>query len=284
MTQEQQDYHVHISSDHSFFRLGLKEVWAYRDLIWLFTKRSFKLVYKQTVLGPLWLLINPLITSIVYTIVFGGIVGLSTAGVPKILFYLTSSALWSFFAHCLQSNANVFLQNAAVYQKVYFPRLTIPLSTVLSSAGQMLIQLALIGALLVFYVIRGEVQPNWALFPLIIPILAVTGIMGLGLGILISSVTTKYRDLAFLVDFGLRLWMYVTPVVYPLTQLPLSGMYGILVWNPMAAPMELFRLVILGTGTIQWQSVVSTLVFTVLAVVSGILIFNKVERTFIDTV
>ncbi|MBQ9249499.1 MAG: ABC transporter permease [Oscillospiraceae bacterium] len=284
MTYSTQDYHVHISSDHRLLQLGLKDVWAYRDLIRLFTERSFKLIYKQTILGPLWLIISPMITSFIYTIVFGNIAGLSTGGVPKLLFYLSSHAFWTFFASCLSGNASTFIRNAHVFQKVYFPRLTIPISTVFSAAIQFFIQLALVGVVMAGYVARGEVSPNWIMLPLILPAVLVTGILGLGLGILVSSVTTKYRDLAFLVGFGLQLWMYVSPVVYPVSQMPLSGMYRFLLINPMTAPMEIFRLALLGTGTVLPEAVISTLVFTLLAAVVGIVTFNKVERTFIDTV
>ncbi len=284
MKNPTRDYHVHISADHSFYHLGLKEVWAYRDLIWLFTKRTFKLFYTQTILGPLWIILSPLITSLIYIVIFGQIAGLSTAGVPRLLFYLSSHAMWTFFSSCLSSNASTFLTNAHVFQKVFFPRLTIPISTVLSSMIRFLVQMALVSVIMVRYVIGGEVSPNWAMLPLIIPVIIVTGIMGLGLGILVSSMTTKYRDLSFLVGFGLQLWMYISPVVYPVSQVSLSGPYKLLLINPLTAPMELFRLALLGTGTVAPESIFSTLIFTVLTGVFGILIFNKVERTFIDTV
>lgn len=284
MTKDMENYHVCITSDHSFLKLNLKEVWNYRDLILLFTQRNFKLIYKQTVLGPLWLILSPLVTSMIYTVVFGGIVGLSTAGVPKLLFYLTSHAMWAFFAECLNKNSTTFITNASVFSKVYFPRLVVPISTVLSACIQFGIQIVLVGVVWAFYLIRGEVSPNWALLPLIIPVLLVVGIMGLGLGILISSVTTKYRDLIFLVGFGLQLWMYASPVIYPVSQLPLSGLYRIMLLNPMTAPMELFRMGLLGVGEVHPVSIISTLVFTAIAVLAGILVFNKVERNFIDTV
>ena len=285
MSQMENDYHVHITARPNAFHLGLRELWAYRDLVWLFTQRNFMLIYKQTVLGPLWLIIRPIVTSVIYTIIFGGIAGLDTAGVPKILFYLSSHALWSFFAGCLNSNASVFISNASVFRKVYFPRLTVSASAVLSGAIQFFIQIILVVALMIGYRLQGQaVHPRWAYLPLLIPVLFVTGMMGLGLGILVSSVTTKYRDLSFLVGFGLQLWMYMSPVVYPVSQLPLSGLYRFILYNPMTAPMELFRLALLGTGTVTAASVISSLVFSALAVVAGILVFNKVERTFVDTV
>ncbi|MBQ4234337.1 MAG: ABC transporter permease [Firmicutes bacterium] len=278
-------YHVHITSDHDFFKLGLREVWRYRDLIWLFTQKNFKLVYKQTILGPMWLIMNPLITSLIYTVVFGGIAGLSTAGVPRLLFYLSSHAMWTFFASCLRNNASTFLTNSHIFQKVYFPRLTMPFSTVLTAFLEFAIQMVLVGAMLAVYAVRGEVSPDWAMMPLLIPVLLLTGALGLGLGILISSATTKYRDLNLLVGFGLQLWMYMSPVVYPVSQIPLEGPYQYLIQlNPMTAPLELFRLVLLGTGSVTPVSVISTLVFAAVSMLSGIMVFNKVERNFIDTV
>lgn len=277
-------YHVHIDSEGRPFELHLREVWEYRDLIRLFTQRTFKLIYKQTVLGPLWLIIRPLVTSIIYTVVFGGIAGLSTAGVPRLLFYLSSHGMWSFMSGCLSTNASTFTGNASLFRKVYFPRLTIPISTLLSSLGQFLIQLLLVSVFLAYYALRGEVHPRWALLPGLIPLFLLTGLMGLGLGILISSVTTKYRDLAFLVGFGLQLWMYISPVLYPVSQLPLSGMFRLVLLNPMTAPMEIFRYILLGVGTIRAESVLSCLVFSFTAFFGGVLVFNRVERNFIDVI
>ena len=277
-------YHIHVSAKESKTGLNLKEVWRYRDLIWLFTKRTFKLIYKQTVLGPLWIVLSPFLTSIVYTAVFGNIAGLSTGGVPKLLFYLCSHSFWLFFADCLNKNSATFLSQAAVYSKVYFPRLTVPVSTVLSAGIQFLIHLLMTALILLYYVIRGQVTPDVRLLPLLPLLLLLTGAMGLGVGILISSVTTRYRDLSFLVGFGLQLWMYASPVVYPVSQLSDGFLYRLLLINPMTAPMELFRLALLGIGDVSPVSVCSTLVFSVLAFVCGILHFNKVERNFIDTV
>lgn len=278
------NYHIHIEAGESPMRLNLREVWNYRDLIVLFTRRNFKLMYKQTVLGPLWIVLSPLMTSIIYTIIFGNVAGLSTNGVPKVLFYLTGHSLWSFFASCLNQNASTFLTNANVFSKVYFPRLTIPFSTMLTAGIQLLVHLAMVLVLILWYAARGEVDPDWLLLPMILPVILMTGLMGLGLGILISSVTTKYRDLAFLVGFGLNLWMYLSPVVYPLSQLSGGLLYELLALNPMTAPMELFRLALLGSGVVLARSVVSTVVFTALAFTCGVLLFNRVERNFIDTV
>ena len=277
-------YHVRITAEHSPISLNLREVWRYRDLIILMTKRSFKLIYKQTILGPVWVILTPLLTSIVYTVVFGNMAGLSTAGVPKLLFYLCSQSLWAFFAECVSRNSSTFITNARVFGKVYFPRLTMPISTMLFAGIQLLIQLSMVVILIIFYVFKGMVHPRWELIPLIIPVMLVTGLMGLSMGILVSSVTTKYRDLQLLVSFGIHLWMYISPVIYPVSQINKGIWYQLLLLNPMTAPMELFRTALLGTEMVSSVSIISTLVFTVLMVPLSIVIFNRVERNFIDTV
>ena len=192
-------YHTHITSDHKFFKLNLKEVWRYRDLIWLFTKRTFVVSYKQTILGPAWLFITPIISSLIYCFIFGGIAGMGTDGVPQMLFYLSGNAIWAFFSTCLTNNASTFTANANVFGKVYFPRLTTPISNVLSSVIQFGIQMIIVACFLIFYVITGQVSPNWWAFFLIPVVLIHLGIMGMGFGIIISSMTTKYRDLRVLV-------------------------------------------------------------------------------------
>ena len=284
MKNDQVPYHVHITAEQSPMSMNLKEVWRYRDLIILFTKRTFKLMYKQTILGPLWIVISPLLTSIIYTIIFGDIAQLSTNGVPKFLFYLCSHSLWVFFADCLNKNSSTFLTNAQMFSKVYFPRLTIPISSVLTSGIQFLIHSAMVVILILWSMFQGKVHPRWELLPLVPVLLILTAMMGLGLGVLISSVTTKYRDLSFLVGFGLSLWMYSSPVIYPLSQADGGLFYKMLLWNPMTAPMELFRLIMLGEGNVAIQSVISTVVFTAFAFIAGVVTFNKVERSFIDTV
>lgn len=284
MSNEAQQYHTHITSEHRWFDLKLKEVWQYRDLIWLFTKRSFVLKYKQTVLGPAWLFLNPIMTSLIYTFVFGGIAGIETDGVPQILFYLGGNAIWTFFSTCLTSNANAFIANSAVFGKVYFPRLTTPISNVLSSVIQFGIQMILVLAFLIYYVATGAVHPNWLAWLLIPVVLLNLGIMGLGCGIIISSLTTKYRDLSILVSFGVSLWMYATPIVYPISQIDNELFRNILMINPATAPIELFRYALLGQGTISIPSLIFSWVFTIAVAVLGIMVFNKVEKTFMDTV
>lgn len=279
-----QKYHSHISSKHKWFDLKLEEVWQYRDLIWLFTKRSFVVTYKQTILGPAWLIINPLLTSVIFTFVFGGIAQMSTDDVPHILFYLTGTALWSYFSTCLTENANTFTANAAVFGKVYFPRLTTPISNMLGAIIKFWIQMILVVVVLIYYVCTRQVHPNWINLLWIPVVLVHLGVMGMGLGLVISSLTTKYRDLTMLVGFGVSLLMYATPVVYPLSQLEDGWMKQILLINPVTMPMELFKNGILGKGTVEPIYMATSVIFTVVIAIFGIMVFNKVERTFMDTV
>lgn len=277
-------YHTHISSKHKLFSLNLKEVWRYRDLIVLFTKRSFVLTYKQTILGPAWIFLNPLISSIIYAVVFGGIAGIGTDGVPALLFYMCSNAIWTYFASCVNKNANSFRDNAAVYGKVYFPRLTTPISNVFSSVIQFGIQMIMVLALLVYYVIVGQVSPNWIAWLLIPVELIHLGMLGLGFGIIISSLTTKYRDLSILVGFGVQLWMYATPIVYPISQLGDGILKTILQINPVTASVEVMRYAILGQGQIMPLYIAISWAIAIVVMIVGIIVFNKIERTFMDTV
>lgn len=278
------NYHTHISSRHKLLGLNLKEVWRYRDLIVLFTKRTFTLTYKQTVLGPIWIFLNPLMSSLIYAFVFGGIAGMSTDGIPQILFYLCSNAIWIFFSSCVNKNASTFTANANIFGKVYFPRLTIPISNVISSVIQFGIQMLMVLVLLIYYVAVDAVQPNWKAWLFVPVVLIHLGLLGLGFGIIISSLTTKYRDLAILVTFGVQLWMYATPIVYPLSQLGEGLMKTILLINPVTAPVEVFRYAILGQGQIVPEYLALSGLITIVVVVVGIMIFNKVEKNFMDTV
>lgn len=279
-----QVYHTHISSKHNWYDLKLKEVWQYRDLILLFTKRSFVVSYKQTILGPAWIFLNPLFSSLVYAFVFGGIAGIGTDGVPMILFYLASNAVWQFFYACVVRNATTFTENAGVFGKVYFPRLTMPISNVLSAVIQFLVQMIMVIVLLVYYLAMGEVAPNWGACLLLPVVLLHLGLLGMGFGIIVSSLTTKYRDLAVLVGFGMQLWMYATPIVYPMSELNVGWMQTILKINPVTAPVELFRYALLGQGNIMTGSLVLSWILTILVMGVGVMIFNKVEKTFMDTV
>lgn len=277
-------YHTHISSRHRLLDLNLKEVWQYRDLIWLFTKRSFVVTYKQTILGPAWIFLTPLISSIIYAFVFGGIAGIGTDGVPQILFYLCGNAIWGYFAGCVTKNASTFTANAGVFGKVYFPRLTMPISNVLSSVIQFFVQMILVLGFLAYYAITGQVHPHWEAWLAIPLVLLHLGLLGLGFGIIISSLTTKYRDLAILVNFGVQLWMYATPIVYPMSQLGDGLMKTILMINPVTAPVELLRYAVLGQGQIMPGYLALSGGITLIVVLAGIMIFNRVEKTFMDTV
>lgn len=277
-------YHTHITSQHRLLNLNLKEVWQYKDLIWLFTKRNFTVTYKQTVLGPAWLFLNPLISSVIYAFVFGGIAGIGTDGIPGILFYMCSNAIWIFFSTCVTKNASTFTSNANVFGKVYFPRLTIPVSNVISAVIQFGIQMLMVMVLLIYYVVIGSVTPNWGAWLAIPFALLHLGLLGLGCGIVISSLTTKYRDLSILVGFGVQLWMYITPIVYPMSQLRDGLVKMVLMINPVTAPVEVLRYALLGQGTVMPGYLALSAGITLAVVLFGIMIFNKVEKTFMDTV
>ena len=277
-------YHTHLESKNGWFDINLKEVWRYRDLIWLFTKRSFILRYKQTILGPVWVILQPLMTTLIFTLVFGGIAGISTDGVPQVLFYMGGNAVWSFFAACLTGTANTFTGNAGVFGKVYFPRLVSPISTVLSSAVNFLIQLAMFLCFWAYYLATGQISPNYTGMLMLPVILVYLGLLGLGFGIIVSSMTTKYRDLAMLVSFGVSLWMYITPVVFPVSTLGNGGLYKLVMLNPVTCAVETFRWAFLGQGAVNplyWG--ISAAVMAVV-VFFGIVVFSKVEKTFMDTV
>ncbi len=279
-----ENYHTHISSKRKRFDLNLDEVWKYKDLIVLYTKRTFALTYKQTVLGPVWLFLSPLITTLIHTLVFNGIAGIGTDGTPAILFHMTSTAIWSFFSSCVTNNAHTFTNNRGLFGKVYFPRLTVPIANVLTTIIRFGIQMIMVCGFLAFFVIRGDVHPIWWAWLLIPVVLVHLGVMGMGVGILISSMTTKYRDLSILVGFGIQLWMYATPIVYPLSQLGASRTRTALMVNPVTMPVELFRYAVLGTGTIEPLFMISSVIFTVLVAILGLMVFNRTEKTFMDTV
>lgn len=284
MNAEIKQYHKHITSNHNLLDLKLKEVWQYRDLIILFTKRNFQVRYKQTVLGPAWLFVNPIISSLIYCFIFGGIAGISTGEVPQILFYMTGNAIWAFFSSSVNRNASTFTSNAAVFGKVYFPRLTTPISNVLTSVLEFGIQMILVLVFIIYYRIVGAVHPNLGVWLLIPIVLLHIGMMGMGVGIIISSMTTKYRDLSILVSFAIQLWMYITPVVYPLSEAGEGWIRTVLLVNPVTAPVEMFRYAVLGSGEIMIGAMIWSWAFTLVVTISGIMIFNKVEKTFMDTV
>lgn len=281
---QEYNYQTHITSRKSWFELNLKEVWRYRDLIILFTKRSFTVTYKQTILGPAWIFLNPLISSLIYAFVFGGIAGIGTDGVPTILFYLCSNAIWIYFSTCVTQNATTFTNNAAVFGKVYFPRLATPISNVLSSIIQFGIQMLLVLMFMIYYLVKGQVSPNWAAWALIPLVLVHLGLLGLSFGIIISSWTTKYRDLSILVTFGVQLWMYITPIVYPISSVGEGLMKTVFMINPVTPAVELLRYAVLGQGTVHWGYYALSCGLTVVLFLFGVMTFNRVEKTFMDTV
>ena len=275
--------YTHISSKHKLFDLKLDEVWQYRELVILFTRRNFKVVYKQTIIGPLWLFINPLLTSLMHMIVFGNIAKLGTDGVPQFLFYIAGNAIWVFFQQCVEKNASTFTSNAGLFGKVYFPRLTIPISNVCSTAIRFFIQMILVIGLIIYYCIRQIMIVHierWFLLPFVLLWL---GVMGMGCGLIMSSLTTKYRDLSVLVGFGMNLWMYGTPVVYPISALS-DNLKNIILLNPVTMPIEVFRYIFLGAGVVDIGYLGFSIGFTVMVFLIGIILFNRVERTFMDTV
>lgn len=276
-------YTTHIKAKSGWFDINLRELYQYRDLVWLFFKRNYSTRYKQTVLGPMWLIFNPLITVSLYALIFGRLAGLSASGVPQFLFYLCSNALWAFFATCLTETSNTFTANAAIMGKVYFPRLVMPMSSVLTGMLDLLIQLAMLVLAMVGYCIVGyDFGINWSI--LIVPALILqVGLLGLGCGIIIASLTTKYRDLVILVGFGVQLWMYATPVVYTTGIIPQKYL-GFYMLNPMASIIECFRSVILGIPTDAWQYWGISWIVTFVALFIGVILFSKIEKTFMDTV
>lgn len=276
-------YTTHIKAKSGWFDINLRELYQYRDLVWLFFKRNYSTRYKQTILGPMWLIFNPLITVSLYALIFGRLAGLSASGVPQFLFYLCSNALWAFFATCLTETSNTFTANAAIMGKVYFPRLVMPMSSVLTGMLDLLIQLAMLVLAMVGYCIVGyDFGINWSI--LIVPALILqVGLLGLGCGIIIASLTTKYRDLVILVGFGVQLWMYATPVVYTTGIIPQKYL-GLYMLNPMASIIECFRSVILGIPTNAWQYWGISWIVTFVVLFIGVILFSKIEKTFMDTV
>ena len=263
--------------------LHLDDLWRYRDLIYLFVRRDFVAQYKQTILGPAWFVIQPLLTTIMFTVVFGNIAKLSTDGLPKVLFYFSGTVLWSYFSGCLTATSHTFQSNAGLFGKVYFPRLAVPVAITISQLMKVALQIVLFLGFLGYFALRGAaVHLTWAAFllPVLILIMAT---MSLGLGIIFSSMTTKYRDLSHLLDFGVRLLMYATPVIFPLSSL--TGKYRLIIGvNPMSPIIETFRYGFLGAGTFSWGYLGYSAAVAAVILLIGIVLFTRIERTFMDTV
>ena len=277
------DYHVHIDSKKRF-SLNLRELAGYRDLIVLMAKRDFSLKYKQTLLGPLWLVINPVLTSLIYVLVFSQVAGISTGGVPPILFYLVSTSMWSYVSSVFNQVSNTFLVNAYVFGKVYFPRLTVPVSNVLVSLVEFLIRLAVITALMIILALSGFCSVVLGRFLLLVPLLMWAAAMSMGLGLIISSLTVRFRDLRILAGFAMHLWMYASAVVFPLSQISSPSVLKLMKLNPAVPIMELTRKAVIGVGSVSSESIVISLAFALFVLLTGILLFNRAERNFLDTV
>lgn len=278
----EQNWTTVIKPKSKLLDLQLGELWKYKDLIIMFVKRDFKTMYKQTVLGPLWIIINPLLTTIMQIFVFGNIAGLSTDGTPQFVFYLSGNAIWLYFSGSFTKTANTFVNNSAVFGKVYFPRLVTPISVTLSGLVTFAVQFVVLIISVIYYYIQGTVTPNGYL--LLLPLLLLElAMLSLGCGIIISALTTKYRDLSILVTFGVQLWMYGSAIVFPISSLP-EKLANILLLNPVVPIVETFRYGVTGNGSIPWHFLLLSMVETVCVLFIGIIIFNRVEKTFMDTV
>jgi lipopolysaccharide transport system permease protein len=282
-TVTEQTWDTELKPQSSVFDLHLKDIWNYRDLLWLLVRRDFVSFYKQTIFGPIWFFIQPIFTTIIFTFIFGNLAGISTSGAPKPLFYMSGTIAWNYFADCLTKTSTVFRDNANIFGKVYFPRLIMPLSIIFSNLVKFGIQLLLFVLLLAYYLITGaNIQPNFyiLLFPVIIMLMA---LIGLGLGLIITALTTKYRDLVFLVGFGVQLLMYATPVIYPLSAAP-EKYKNLIAMNPLSGFVETIRYGFLGTGDFYLGPFIYSIVASIVIFVLGLVVFNRVEKNFVDTV
>lgn len=291
MSQTNEEWSTVIKPRNKLLEVNVKEIWDYRDLISLFIKRNIITQYKQTILGPLWFVVQPALTVIMYMIVFGGIAGIPTDGVPRPLFYLAGTCMWQYFADCLTKTSNTFVDNAGIFGKVYFPRLAIPIANVLSNLVRFGIQFAFFLVIYAIYALSGDTSAHFTWYVLLFPVLVMLlAGLALGFGILISSMTTKYRDLQVLFSFIVSLWMYATPIVYPLSQTKSMFWCGIPVHklmclNPVTPIIETFKYGFLGAGEfVGWRWLLYSFVFMVILLMLGIVVFNRVQRSFMDTV
>ncbi len=281
--REQENWSMVLKPKKSLFEINLAELWQYRDLITMFVKRDFVAKFKQTILGPLWFIIQPLLTTLMFVVVFGNIAGIPTDGIPQVLFYMTGIVGWNYFSTCLNDTSQTFIKNASIFGKVYFPRLAMPISIVISNLVSFVIQFVFLLLFLVYFILKGtDVMPGIEVLLIPFLVLLIAG-LGLGFGIIISSLTTKYRDLVHLITFGVTLWMYATPIIYPMSGIPEKYRAWVMA-NPMTPIVETFKTALLGVGEVNYLSLLYSFAFTVVLLAVGILIFNKVERTFMDTV
>lgn len=283
-TEEKSSYTLKIRPQEKLWHLNFGEIWRYRDLIGLFVRRNIVVEYKQTILGPLWYLIQPVLTVLMNMLVFGSIAKMSTDGIPQILFYMAGNICWFYFSDCLKQSSDTFITNQHMFGKVYFPRLVVPIAAVISNLLRFLIQAGLfLGLYLVFYFRGADISVTWALALTPLLVLMIAG-LGLGFGILVSSLTTKYRDLAILFTFIVQLWMYATPIVYPLSMVPQGTLRSLIQANPMTAIVETFRFATLGQGYFSWAALSYSFGFMVVLLLLSVVIFNRVQRTFMDTI
>lgn len=279
---EEEKFSTVIVPKSGWFDIDVSEIWRYRDLIFLFVKRNFVILFKQTILGPAWAVIQPLLTTIVFTVVFGKLAGLSAKGVPSFLFYLSGTVAWQYFSSALTQTSDTFVENAAILGKVYFPRIVMPISTVITNLINFFIQFGIFSVLIVIYALMGKIHPNT--YVLMLPILILhMAMLGLGTGIIISAATTKYRDLRLLVSFGVQLWMYATPVAYDINIIP-DRLRDIYMLNPMTPVINAFRTAFLGIGSFDLKSYLISWIVTAVILLIGIILFSRVEKTFVDTV
>ena len=277
------EYTTVIKPKNKLFEVDFKEIWQYRDLFSMFVKRDIITQYKQTILGPAWFFIQPAITTIMYMIVFAGIAGISTDGLPQPMFYLAGIVCWQYFADCLNKTSSTFTANQGIFGKVYFPRMIVPLSTVASGLVRMGIQFLLFVAVYIYYILTGvHIAPNIYILLLPVIIIMLAG-LSLGFGIIISSMTTKYRDLTILFSFIVQLWMYATPIIYPLSNMSPKRQW-IMGINPVTSLVETFKYGTMGVGTFSWMMLGYSFVFMIVLLVIGIVVFNTVQRSFMDTV
>ncbi|TXE09266.1 ABC transporter permease [Gelidibacter salicanalis] len=285
LTDKQSDYILVIEPKTKLLDLNLKEVWRYRDLLLLFVRRDFVSVYKQTIFGPLWFFIQPILTTIMFMVVFGGIAKMSTDGLPQAVFYLSGIVIWNYFSGALSLTSNTFIGNAGIFGKVYFPRIITPLSIVISKLLGFGVQFVLFLGVFFYYLCFSDaiLKPNAAL--LLVPVLIIiTAGLAFGLGLIISSLTTKYRDFTFLLGFAIQLAMYGTPVIYPLSEIDNPKLKLVIQANPVSAIIETFRYAFTGVGELNWLWLGYSVGFMIVVIILGILIFNKIEKTFMDTV
>ena len=283
MEQVEQKWTRVIKPKTNLLDIDLKNVWRYRDLIYMYVKRDIVVQYKQTILGPIWYFVQPIMTTIMFMFVFGGIAQISTDGMPQPLFYMAGLLLWNYFSSCFTASSDIFGSNANVFGKVYFPRMVVPISAIISNLLKMLIQLVLFIFIYVYFAIKGApVYLNWSL--LLFPVLVVmTALHGMSWGLIISSLTTKYRDLKFLISFGVQLLMYATPIIYPLSASPEKYRW-VLELNPLTPIMETFKYSCMGCGALSWSGLLYSFIFMSVSLFLGIIIFSRQEKTFMDTV